>query len=316
MPTLTFATTTYNETVKDGQGQWLLECLQTPIVDERITEIVISDDHSHDYEAMRKLVEHLPKVKLFRLPQNRGPFGNKLESVRQATGDWVIIGDSDNVIGPDYIDKVSQHLDDPTRLLCPTYAATNFDYRHLGGQIIGPGDFSRMAKEKLFQCFCNTGNWTVPRVQFVKAFERFLDKPRFDLEQPDYLKVPWRDTLRHRQAYDSADSFFINRAWLAAESANRLYAVPDLTYIHRWRLDSTYGVGGAEKEMLPAIYHMELLAQATGAKHEWRALGRGKQGEIYLQRSSATQPVGSACDELHLSHHDYSIMKIQPRKKI
>jgi glycosyltransferase involved in cell wall biosynthesis len=311
-----FATTTYNETLKTGNGSWFLECLKVPIEDDRVTEIVVSDDCSSDYDALCKLVAHLPKVKMFRLPENRGPFGNKIESVRRSTCDWVIIGDSDNTITPDYLRVASENLGDPTRLLCPTYAAPNFDYRHMGGQIIGPGDFARMTTEKLFWCFVNTGNWVLNRQRFNQAFDRFFDKPRFDHEQPDYLAAPWRSTLRHRQVYDSADSFYINRTWLMADPANRMFAVPDLIYEHRWRRDSTYDRGGPEKEMLIPVYYYELLDFAKGERHNWRVLGRGHDANIILQKTELGVAVGSPCDVLHLNCHDYHIVKTERKPKL
>src|ERR1051325_1420638 len=96
---LSLCITTYNrlELLKESYAQ--------VIDDPRISEIIIVDDCSTE-PGIKEKVNSLAggKVKVFHQAQNRGMSRNKADAISYASNEWCIIFDSDNVIGPDYLD--------------------------------------------------------------------------------------------------------------------------------------------------------------------------------------------------------------------
>ena len=102
-----FAITAYNEmSPQRGSGAKILRCLKAAQNHPGIDEIVVVDDCSEDCDGLEHLLRGQAKVSLFRNPHNYGVFGNKLEAIARATGDWVITCDSDNSMDSTFIDKV------------------------------------------------------------------------------------------------------------------------------------------------------------------------------------------------------------------
>src|SRR5690606_35718803 len=93
--------TNYNRT------EMLYEAFHQVLDDERIDEIIISDDDSND-ETVRWLKNQYPhaKVKIYWHEQNVGMSRNKAESLRLASNQWCILFDSDNVISTKYLDAL------------------------------------------------------------------------------------------------------------------------------------------------------------------------------------------------------------------
>ena len=104
---ISFAVTAYHEMSPErGGGNNLLRCIAAAQQSEAITDIAIVDDASSDFQQLQELLEGAPKVSLYSNQQNLGVFGNKLEAIAQAKGDWVITCDSDNTMGSTYIEKL------------------------------------------------------------------------------------------------------------------------------------------------------------------------------------------------------------------
>jgi len=127
---LSFAVTAFNE-MSDGRdnGHKILQCIRDAALHPAISEIVVVDDGSEDWPELETLLRNQPKVRAFHNPVNLGVFGNKVEAVACAWGDWVMTCDSDNFMDTNYIDRVSSMERLPDVWYCPSFARPKFDYR-------------------------------------------------------------------------------------------------------------------------------------------------------------------------------------------
>jgi len=208
----------------------LLESFAQVIDDPRIGEVVISDDASTD-GSYERLVQRFQgtKVKVFRNSQNLDCYANKAEAVWRSQFDWVILFDSDNIIGKGYLDVLyALPKWEEGVIYCPDFAMPHFPYflwsgvtidRHNVSSFMGQpvlrevmtrkGKVKRMVLDPAgsrFRCLLNTANYFVPRAL--------------------YLKV-WDDTVDPH----TADSIYFAYLWL--KSGGKLRVVPGLRYIHR-----------------------------------------------------------------------------------
>jgi glycosyltransferase involved in cell wall biosynthesis len=212
MKTITLSLTNYNRV------GLLRESFAQVIDDDRISEIVISDDASDltVYKAIQHEYKDIAKVKIHRNLSNVGVYQNKYRSALHATNDWVILFDSDNVLGKDYIDTLYNLpvLDwNPTVVHCPDFAKPKFDYRHFAGKIIDKENASKFFRQKQFDCLINTMNCFVNREEFLKVFDPNTEP-------------------------SAADSAYFNYKWLMA--GNSMLVVPGLQYEHRIHAGSHY----------------------------------------------------------------------------
>jgi glycosyltransferase involved in cell wall biosynthesis len=195
---------------------FLLEAVAQVQSDPRIREIVISDDASTD-GSYEKLLSHFarnPNVLLSRNAQNLDCYRNKKEAVERAPSDWVILFDSDNVMGPDYLDALFHEMPwDPSTAYLPTYAAPLFDYRHLGGLTVDKHNVARCLDRPSFLTALNTANYFFNRNEYSRVWDGRVDP-------------------------HTADSLWQNYNWL--KDGNRLYFVPGLHYKHRVHAGSHY----------------------------------------------------------------------------
>lgn len=199
--------TTYNRT------ELLFESFAQVLNDDRISEIVIVDDHS-DIKVFDEVAAHLRidllgegagKIKLYRNEKNLGCYRNKREAVSKASNEWVILLDSDNVITPDYLNALPNVLN-KTELVQPTFARPNFDFRRYEGHIIKSSNVAQYADLSTFTTALNAMNYFVNRDEYLRVWE---DRPE-----------PW-----------TADSLLQNYNWLKA--GNSIYFCPGLEYEHR-----------------------------------------------------------------------------------
>jgi glycosyltransferase involved in cell wall biosynthesis len=186
-----------------------MEAFRDVLHDPRVGEIVIQDDAS-DMDSFRSVMlrcHHEPKVRLFRNVTNQGVYRNKYHSAVSASLPWVIIFDSDNVIGRDYLDALFA-LDnwDKSLMYSPDFAKPEFDYRHFGGKVIARHNVANYAKMKKFDCLINTMNCFVNRQAFMEVFD------------PETEPV-------------AADSIYFNYNWLKRERG--IFVVPGMQYEHR-----------------------------------------------------------------------------------
>lgn len=205
---LTLAITVYN------RYEMLLESFAGVIDDDRIDEILIMDDHSDDeyWKKIQELPKFNPKIKVVRQLKNRGMSVNKRDAIFHSKNEWVIIFDSDNVIGKDYLDSLFKEWRKdrpiPGIIYCPSFAKPMFDYRAYCNIFL---DYKNAAKklatgERMINCFFNTCNYVVNREW--------------------YLNV-WKENGEIK----ATDTIYFNYLWL--KEGKGFLVVQDMTYDHR-----------------------------------------------------------------------------------
>lgn len=209
MEQITFAITTYNRV------DFTLKCFEKILHDDRVGEILISDDCSEmgEYLNLVEAVAEMPKVKLIRAANNQGCYLNKHTAISLSKHDYVVIADSDNVFDTDYIDALYRYPWMPSVILCPDWAMPTFSYVNFAGQVISKENVAQYAKEKMFDCLINTCNYFVNRDEFCRIFDK---------ETKHYAD----------------DTAYINYRWLQA--GNKLYVVPFMRYGHTVHPGSHY----------------------------------------------------------------------------
>lgn len=199
---LTLAITTFN------RYKLLLESFAGVIDDPRIDEILIMDDCSEIeyWNKIKELPKFNPKIRVIRQLENRGMSVNKRDAVFNSSNEWVIMFDSDNIIGKDYLDALDrQTILWPKSIYCPSFAKPNFDYRQYELQVFGP-DNKPPLQEAMCSCLFNTCNYMV--------------------HKESYLEV-WKENKEMK----GSDTIWFNYLWL--KSGREFYVVENMHYIHR-----------------------------------------------------------------------------------
>lgn len=221
---LSLAITTFN------RYDFTIESFAQVIDDPRIDDIVILDDCSTD-GSFEKLVEYFkgnPKVRVIRQAQNRGMSQNKADAIAHCQNEWVIIFDSDNIIGRDYLDafyelavvgdalNIFKGISEINKFIfCPDFAKPQFDYREFkvgnGGigtraGIYGAHESAREIKHDSFNCLMNTCNYIVHR---------------------DY----YLSTYKYNKNHVASDTIWHNYSHL--KTGGLFVVVPDMQYQHR-----------------------------------------------------------------------------------
>jgi glycosyltransferase involved in cell wall biosynthesis len=202
---LSICITTFNryELLKESYAQ--------VIDDPRISEIIIVDDCSTE-PGIKEKVNSLAggKVKVFHQVKNRGMSMNKRDAIGYASNPWVIIFDSDNIIGPDYLDAFEREFNrgEHTRMVifCPDFAKPTFDYRAYNNLFIDKSNGKKWIVEDNFNCLMNTCNYVVNRDFYLKTYQY----------NPDHIAS---DTIWHNYNHLKAGGHFV--------------VVPDMQYFHR-----------------------------------------------------------------------------------
>lgn len=220
---LSLCITTFNrfELLKESYAQ--------VIDDPRISEIIIVDDCSTE-PGIKEKVNSLAgvKVKVFHQAQNRGMSMNKRDAISYALNPWVVIFDSDNIIGPDYLSEffgfisggyVFKELGKITAIekfiFCPDFAKPEFDYREFkignGGSGMRSGIYAKREcaheiKNDSFNCLMNTANYIVNRDFYLKTYQY----------NPAHIAS---DTIWHNYNHLKAGGHFV--------------VVPGMHYFHR-----------------------------------------------------------------------------------
>jgi len=194
----------------------LLESYIQVLNDDRISEIIIVDDNSTPavVQALQRLHFTNGKVKIFYNDHNHGVYRNKKRSVELASNEWVIVFDSDNIITPDYLDKIYaiENWDEKTAYL-PVKANPKFDYTMFSGMTFDRSNIARFVKLGQFDCLINCMNDFRNRGQYILHWDSKTEPI-------------------------SADSIYVNYLQLIA--GNKLYVVPGLEYYHRVHAGSHY----------------------------------------------------------------------------
>jgi glycosyltransferase involved in cell wall biosynthesis len=209
---ITLCLTNYNRT------DLLFESFAQVINDDRISEIVIVDDHS-DMECFNRVFEYtrsIPKVKLFRNEKNLDCYRNKRESVDRAANEWVIVFDSDNIMTKSYIDRVENlfvaGLNKKT-IYQPSFAKPHFNFTRHEGLLVDQTNVGKRLTDDTFGTMLNAMNYFVSREEYLRVWDGSIDPV-------------------------TSDSIFHNYNWLKA--GNSIYVVPGLEYEHRVHNGSHY----------------------------------------------------------------------------
>lgn len=211
--------------------EMLIESFQHVYNDPRITEIVISDDCSKP-EIWNRLAEYcrtLPKILLSRNGQNLGMSRNKAKAVELAKNPWCILGDSDNVFKPDYLDALEAQMKrqalDPMFIYCPDFAYPEFDYRKYSASTFSAMHLPNL-NDKMLNCLFNTCNYVVNGKKYLEVY-------------------------KYDPNIKASDTIHFNYLWLDAGYC--FYVVPGMQYFHRvhsgsgFLADVNYNMQQAEK---------------------------------------------------------------------
>jgi glycosyltransferase involved in cell wall biosynthesis len=207
---ISFAVTHYN------RFDMLRECVDAILYDERIGEVVISDDAS-DPEVRRKVEKFSlqdPKIKVFSNETNKDCYANKRIAVELCTNPWVILADSDNIFHSDYIDQLYKLVPwDSKTIYAPDFAMPHFDYRRYSGLLINRKFVSGFVDMKMADTALNTANYFVNREWYLKVWDGSVNP-------------------------HTADTIFHNYNHLAA--GGDIFVVPGMQYEHRVHDGSHY----------------------------------------------------------------------------
>ena len=272
--------TSYEEGRKPGK----LERAMASALHPCVTELLIYDDGSADVEDTAARVhawcdQHSRveskelAVYFVRGEVNLGVFGAKLSAIRNAKSEWVQSLDSDNWLPSSYWDVLNSQTHIPRRMLSPSFARPSFDYREVAGKVWTRDSLPELRPMRTFGCLANTGNQFFHRPMMLRVMERYRERHNEQF-QPDYfgrgIEHTTTPSLKWRNVYDSADSFFFNKCWLMA--TNEIYVVPGLEYEHDVHQHSSWQAAPKEKEALPAIYFAELNDYRRGQHRDYRLL--------------------------------------------
>lgn len=221
-----------------NNSKFIQDALTVIDKDERISEIIITDDHSSEWNQLKDIINKLnnSKIKLHRNSENLGNFMNKLKSLSLCENEWVILLDADNILTQKYLNAIFNESPwDPNTIYAPSCAKTfstrnrftaspylNFAFAE--GQVITPTFIKKYITNESFKtvnmdCCLNVGNYFVNKKEFLrienKAFGNY-NKGR--LSNVDYLQT--------------------NTEWLC--NGKKIKVVKDMHYEHRVHNDSCY----------------------------------------------------------------------------
>lgn len=180
--------------------------------DPRISEVLILDDHSEP--DVRELVQELSsdRVRVIFQAANRGMSLNKRDAIAYSTTDWVLIGDSDNVFKPDYLDALPIGMDKQT-IYQPSFAWPQFDFRKFEGRTFDQSNIAELVNDSMGNVSMNACNYVVHRDTYLSVFQ----------ENPNMK---------------GTDTLWFNYLWLRA--GGKFHITKDMHYYHRVHSGSGY----------------------------------------------------------------------------
>lgn len=211
----------------------LIESFIKVLNDERISEIVIMDDNSSNFEEVKSAIDQLSnsKIKLYKQDENLGTFFNKLECIKKSENDYLILLDSDNIVDTSYIDRIYQTEWSENKIISPERLIHHPN--NMWGERGIFINYKKFINTKISKQFCkdhflrggdtldvllNTGNFFVNKNSYIKSF----DRNTFN-----------RDV-------DICDVGFFNYLFLHSNENNYIEVCPDLEYTHRVHHGSYY----------------------------------------------------------------------------
>jgi len=211
---------------------FLIESFNKVINDDRISEIIINDDCSSNFEEAIKLLEDLNsnKIKIFRNEVNLGPMFNKLETIKKASNEFCILLDSDNVISKEYLDTIYSQEWSKHKIICPELLIHHEENIWNQKDVFIPyTDFLNIKIDfqyvkncilngKNIETLLNTGNFFVNKDMYVNSFVNNT----FD------------------RSVDVCDVCFFSYLFLLFDNQNYLEVCKGLNYVHRVHNGSFY----------------------------------------------------------------------------
>lgn len=200
MRKISIAITTYNRYTQT------INSFAQVLDDERVSEVVISDDCSTD-DSCEKLVEYFKgneKVKIYRNRKNLDCYRNKRIAMGYVQNDFAALIDSDNTITKDYIDAIYAVKWDEKTILQPEFASPHFDFRKWRGLTLTRENVAQYIDTHLMTSL-NAQNHFVNRAEYIKVWNGTLDPV-------------------------TSDSIFFSMCWLS--EGNKIKITPNLQYEH------------------------------------------------------------------------------------
>ncbi len=195
--------------------EMVIECFEQVLHDYRVSEVVISDDASTDdsFEKLCDYFKHEPKVKLFRNEVNLDCFANKKRAVELASNDWLMLIDSDNIVGVDYLDVIFDYDWCDNVIYTPSFAAPHFNFEAYSGLMVTRNHVAEWVDKPMFEVMLNAANFFVHRQSYLDVWTNEIDPV-------------------------TSDSIWFAYNWLKDYKA--IFVTPHLTYTHRVHSGSHY----------------------------------------------------------------------------
>ena len=176
---ISVAITTYNN------DEFFADALRNIVADNRVGEIIVSDDCS-DLSRYQRIVETAArkseKIHIFRNEFNCGGFKNKYIALNKCSYDWAILLDCDNSLPRSYIDKIFTIPDwDNSMIYCPDFAKPAFNFFKYADLIIDKPTAIVLGKDRKhiqsLKTLLNTGNYFLPVKTFTTVVRDYVDIP-------------------------------------------------------------------------------------------------------------------------------------------
>jgi glycosyltransferase involved in cell wall biosynthesis len=195
-----------------------------------ISEIVITDDCSDDYDKLVKKYGNIEKIKLFRNDVNMDCYRNKIITANNTTGDWICLMDSDNFCDLDYFEALFEfwniHGKDENMVYLPSKLKPAFDFTRNNNLIIDKSNWNNYVMTEC--CMLNACNFV-----FHKSILKYQDDTSFDPA--------------------GIDSKFINLKWI--QNGVKLAIVPNMEYEHALHDNSHYNMNVRKTEKIKETIH-------------------------------------------------------------
>ena len=148
--------------------KFLQENLPKYLANPYFAEIIIVDETGEDYEILKSVYVNEPRIKVFCNEKRLGPFHNKLECMKRAQCEWILLMDSDNFADMNYFESLFKYFDktNTKRVYMPSKAMPDFDYSFFSGMTLTPkfmGSLLREKKDKYLTTCFNTGNYLLSK---------------------------------------------------------------------------------------------------------------------------------------------------------
>lgn len=219
-----------------NNARFMEKTLETLVNDDRISEIIITDDKSDDISMLKDILKKMNcnKIKLYYNKKNLGCYHNKITAVSKCSNDWCILLDSDNFIEKSYIDNLykmkkweKDTIYSPDRpITFPGNPSVNLDFRKYSNNFITKEIYLTDFNIIKFQCLINNCNYFLPCKEYVKCMDEGFKK-------------------YNRDIIDCLDSAVLFTDWLT--NNNKIKVVKNLSYYHRLHPNSNYVNGRSRR---------------------------------------------------------------------